>query len=326
MAKATSASRITLLVGLALLSAVSAIGQQPVALGSEETNASGTRDSISIIPGDIVNIRVLNLPELDQPKVRVTDSGEVPFLVCGPVKIEGLTPSEAGQTIAALCMDRNVLKNAHVSVVLEDSSYAFHSATVFGYVAGSISGTNGVTIPLPAPRPLLTVLAMAGGLSDRASHTITIQRRDRNSKPFDVFIPNDPGQALANDPLIYPGDIVNVPRAGIVYILGDVGTPHGVVMQEDGKMSIMQALSQAGSTLPNSGLRNVMVFRKADRDYKQLKVNVGRISKGKDPDIALKAEDVVWVPYSYGKNILVNATSIIAALGSASTEGLVINH
>jgi polysaccharide export outer membrane protein len=69
-----------------------------------------------------------------------------------------------------------------------------------------------------------------------------------------------------------------------------------------------------------------MIFRKADGDYKQLKVNVGKISKGKDPDVALKAEDVIWVPFSYGKNILVNASSIIAALGSASTEGIIINH
>ena len=88
----------------------------------------------------------------------------------------------------------------------------------------------------------------------------------------------------------------------------------------------MQALSQAGSTLPNSGLRNVMVFRRADGDYKQISVNVGKVAKGKAPDIELKAEDVVWVPYSYGKNLLVNSASIIAALGSASTEGIIINH
>jgi polysaccharide export outer membrane protein len=309
-----------------MLSAAGTYGQQPAASQLEAGDASGVRDSIAIIPGDILDIHVLNLPEMDQLKVRVTDSGEVPLIVSGPVKIEGLTTGDAGQAIAAAYMSRHILKDAHVNVTLEDESYAFHAVTVFGYVVGAAGATNGISLPLPAPRPLLTVLAMAGGLSDRASRTVTIQRRDRSVRPFSVSIPTNPDELLANQPMIYPGDIVDVPRAGLVYILGDVGQPHGVVMQEAGEISLMQALSLAGSTLPNSSLRNVMIFRKADGDYKQLKVNVGKISKGKDPDVALKAEDVIWVPFSYGKNILVNASSIIAALGSASTEGIIINH
>lgn len=324
--RVTCANRITLIVGLVLIYAVGLSGQQPPASRSDDTITSGAHDSFLIIPGDIINIHVLNLPELDQQKVRVTDAGEAPLLLGDPVKVEGLTPGAAGKAIENAYIDRHLLRNAHVSVTIDDSSYSYHAASVIGYVAGTTGTTNGVSVPLPAPRPLLTVLAMAGGLSDRASHTITIQRRDKSVKPFSVFIPNNPEVALANQPMIYPGDIVDVPRAGIVYIMGDVGTPHGVVMQEDGNISLMEALSQAGSVLPNSSLHNVMVFRKTDGDYKPLKVNVGKIAKGKEPDIAMKAEDVVWVPYSYGKNILVNASSIIAALGSAGTEGIIINH
>jgi len=328
VAKATCANRITLIAGLVLASAVAALGQQPAASQSGDTTAPEARDSVSIIPGDIVDIHVLNLPELDQLKTRVTDAGEVTLLLGGSVKIEGLTPGAAGLAIANAYMDRHILRNAHVNVTLEDESYSFHTVTVFGYVVGAPGGmgTNGVSLALPSPRPLLTVLAMAGGLNDRASHTITIQRRDRSIKPFSVFIPNNPEEALANQPMIYPGDIVDVPRAGIVYILGDVGTPHGVVMQEDGKISLMQALSQAGSALPTAGLKNVMVFRREDGDYKPLSVNVGKIVRGKDPDIALKAEDVVWVPFSYGKNLLVNGASIIASLGSATASGVIIYH
>lgn len=326
MAKAVRANRLTLIASLVALSAAGTSAQQPATSQLQEAVAPGTYESISIIPGDIVDIHVLNLPELDQAKVRVTDGGEVTLLLGEPVKIGGLTQGAAGQAIAAAYMDRHILRNAHVSVTIEDSSYAFHAATVIGYVVGGAGSTNGVAIPLPAPRPLLTVLAMAGGLSDRASRTVTIQRLDRSVKPFNVLIPTNPDEILASQPMIYPGDIVDVPRAGIVYILGNVGTPHGVVMQEDGQISLLQALTQAGSVLPNSSLHNVMVFRKADGDYKQLKVNVGKIVKGKDQDIAMKAEDVVWVPFSYGKNILVNATSIIAALGSATTEGIIINH
>ena len=327
MATFSHANRIAPIVGFFLLSAVGAIGQQPATSQSAEIAASGVRDSNSLIPGDLVDIRVLNLPELDQSKLRVTDSGEIPLLLLGPIKIEGLTPGEAGKAIAAAYIDRHVLRNAHVSVTLEDSSYAFHSATVFGYVAGATgSGTNGISIPLPAPKPLLQVLAMAGGLSDRASHTVTIQRRDPDIKPFKVLIPNDPDAALANDVMVYPGDTVVVPRAGIVYVLGNVGTPHGQVMQEDGKITLLQALSQAGSPLPPAGLSKVMIFRKENGQYQQIPVNVGQMVKGKIPDMQLVAEDVVWVPFSIGKNLLVNAAGIVSSLGAATTSAIIYTH
>ena len=326
MANATRTNRINLIVGLVLLSVAGVFGQESPGPQREQTDVPGVHDSVTIIPGDIVDIHVLNLPELDQQKVRVTDAGELPLILGNPIKIEGLTAGAAGQAISTVYMDRHILRNAHVSVTLEDSSYTYHSATIFGYVVGSSGTNNGITIPLPAPRPLLTVLAMAGGLNDRASRTITIQRRDGSSKPFNVLIPNNPDKALTNGPMIYPGDIIEVPRAGVVYVLGDVGTPHGVVMQEDGQISLMQALSQAGSPLPNAALRKIMVFRREDGDYRSLSVNVGKIAKGKIPDIDLKAEDVIWVPYSYGKNLLVNSASIIAALGSATTEGIIVSH
>jgi polysaccharide export outer membrane protein len=126
--------------------------------------------------------------------------------------------------------------------------------------------------------------------------------------------------------MIYPGDTIVVPRAGIVYILGDVGLPHGVVMQENGEISLMQALSQAGSPLPNAGLKKVKIFRKADGQYQPLTVNLGMMTKGKIPDIQLKAEDVIWVPYSFGKNLMINGASIASAIGGATASGIIYTH
>ncbi len=193
-----------------------------------------------------------------------------------------------------------------MTVTVEE--YTSSEVTVFGYVVGApggVNGTNGVTISLSSAKPLLTVLSMAGGLSDRASRTITIQRQDRTVMPFTVFIPNEPNEALKelNDTKVYPGDTLVVPRAGIVYILGNVGRPSGVIMNEDGKTTLMEALSQAGSPLPSAGLGKVMIFHKANGQYTPtaLQVDLGKILHGKEPDIDLKPEDVIWVPFSFGQ-------------------------
>jgi polysaccharide export outer membrane protein len=323
------AKKVAFAAGLSFLIAVVALFGQQSALAQEAASPTPRMaDSTAIIPGDMVTIHVFEAAELDQVHVRVTDTGEVTLLLAGPVKIGGLTAGEASKVIADIYVSKHFLRNASVAVTVDDTSLAAHAVTVFGYIGGSTSAgaANGLSIPLLAARPLMTVLSMAGGLNDRASHTVTVQRGDQSVKPFKVFLPNDPDQALANQPMIYPGDTIVVPRAGIVYILGDVGQPHGVVMQEDGQISLLQALSQAGSPLPSAGLAKIMIFRKDGGQYEHLPVNVGQMVKGKIPDIPLKSEDVVWVPFSFGKNILMNGTQIIAALGSAATTGIIYSH
>jgi polysaccharide export outer membrane protein len=42
------------------------------------------------------------------------------------------------------------------------------------------------------------------------------------------------------------------------------------------------------------------------------------MQKGKIPDMALEHEDVLWVPFSYGKNLVITGTSIVAGAGSAA--------
>jgi polysaccharide export outer membrane protein len=305
-----------------------AIGQQlPSGATAPISPAVEATDSLLLGPGDRVTVHVLSAPELDQQHLRVTDTGEIPLMLLGATKISGLSPADAGRMIASSYMARHFLRDAHVQVTIEE--YGASEVTIFGYVVGqSITAqTNGQAIPLFSPKPLLTVLSMAGGLSEHSSRTVTVQRRDRSIKPFTVFLPNNPAEALANDTLIYPGDIVMVPRAGLVYLLGNVGHPTGVYMNEDGEISLMQALTQAGGPMTTAALRNVMVFRKNGSQYAPpLQVNVGKITKGAAPDIPLNPEDVIWVGFSYGKNLLINGAQIAAAVGSATATGIIYAH
>ncbi len=311
---------------LALVPAIGLAAEGPETPKSDSQPSLVRLDSLPISPGDTIHVQFFDDASMDQPHLRVTDDGQVPLLFLGPLKVSGLTPDRAAQLVADQYMNKNILRNAHVAITVE--TYASSTVTIYGFVNGATpTGSNGVTVTVPGPKPLLTVLAMAGGLTDRASHTITIQRADPAIKPFTVPIPdNNATAALAAQTLIFPGDTVIVPRAGVVYILGDVGRPTGVVMAEDGKISLMEALSQAGSPLPNAKLTKIMLFRKSDGDYHPVRINFEDITRGKKPDLQLEAEDVIWVPFSMTKNMLVNGSSIAASLGAATASALIYTH
>lgn len=312
---------ITLALALSLNGAA-CLGAQSLSTAGKASAPLAVTESLPIQSGDTLSLKVLDVPELDQTNLRVTDNGDVPLLLLGSVHVAGLTPAQASASIAAAYTDRSFLRNAHVAVSVDN--YSLSDVTVFGYVIGATStaGTAGITVPIATPTPLLTVLARAGGFSDRASRTVTIQRRDRSIPPFNVDLPNEPTLARIDRTMIYPGDTLIVPRAGTVYILGHVNRSSGVLMTQDGTLSLMQALSQAGSPLPAASSK-LRIFRKSDGQYSQLNVDLDKIEKGKQEDIQLQDADVIWVPFSYAKNLLVNGAQITAALASATATGII---
>jgi polysaccharide export outer membrane protein len=270
--------------------------------------ASSTSDSLTIGPGDVLAVHVLEIPELDQ-KGRVTDDGLFPLNPAGNVRVQGLTPGQAAYAMEQALAGRYVL-NPHISVVVEQ--YAGRGVTVIGQVRNPGSFSVGTT------RTILDVLALAGGLTEFADHTVTIQRRDTGER-INFVVSNRADVLLADLPLVHPGDTVFVPRVYYVYMLGDVNRPGGYpAVTNDNRITIVQALATAGGTPPTAMPSQAKLVRKgADGSYTEMDVQLSDIQKGKKPDFALQPDDIVFIPYSYLKNIAVNLGSIVAASASA---------
>src|SRR5208282_5060460 len=101
------------------------------------------------------------------------------------------------------------------------------------------------------PRSILSVIALAGGVTESADHHLMIQRRDSAQQPVSYDLSNDARAAISDSVEVYPGDTVIVPKAGIAYVLGDVGRPGGFLMQNNhSQLTVMQAVALAGGTLP----------------------------------------------------------------------------
>jgi polysaccharide export outer membrane protein len=124
---------------------------------------------------------------------------------------------------------------------------------------------------------------------------------------------------------VKPGDTVQVKRAGIVYVLGAVNRPGGFVMQEEGTLNVLQAISLASGTSVTASTRTIYLLRRnADGTEVDIAVPYKNIANGKRTDMQLRATDVLYVPTSTFKSVMTNSQGILASAASASIYAAVV--
>lgn len=272
--------------------------------------ALAQKESLLIGPGDMVHVQVFDTPELEV-HVRVTDAGLLTLALGGAVKVTGLTPSEAARVIEEDYKQANYMLNPHVTVTIEQ--YATQNVSISGQVRSPGS------YPINTPRTVVDVIALAGGITDAADRAIAIQRHESKQK-IAYFLSNSPDKALDDNVLVYPGDTVLVPKTPLVYVLGDVGRPGGYPWSgNDSQLSVLQAVGIAGGLQPTAAANHARLVRKRPGGtYVELDLHLAEMEKGKKPDIPLQADDILYIPFSYMRNIAVGAGGLISAASSAA--------
>jgi polysaccharide export outer membrane protein len=267
-------------------------------------------ESLTIGPGDLLHLKVLEAPDLEQA-TRVSDAGTVALILGGKVQVAGLTPSEAAVAIERALVEGHYVLTPHVSVTTEQT--ATENVTILGQVKSPGS------YPIATARPILDVLALAGGLNDLAQRKVTIQRHGTKER-VDYVLSNSANAALDANVPVYPGDTVLVPKADVVYVLGDVNRPGGIaIVTNDSQLSALQALTLAGGTPPNAVPAHSRLIRKqADGTHVEMPLQLSAMQKGKEPDIPLQGDDIIYVPFSYARNMAVGAGSLVGATSSAA--------
>ena len=266
-------------------------------------------ESLLIGPGDMVQVDVIDTPEMSQ-QVRVTDAGTIPLAYLGNVHVAGTTPERAASDIQQALMQKGVMRHPQVTVRVQE--YATQDVSVIGQV--HTPGTYAIT----TQQTILKVLSLAGGLTDAADRHIVIRRHGSNDH-VTYYLSNDPDKALAEMVMVTPGDTVVVSRAPVVYILGDVNKPGGyTISTNDSHLTVMQAIGMAGSATKTSMQSRVRLIRKTADGQVNIPIRLDKIEKGKEADVALQANDILFVPFSWMKNLAMNGSAIAASTSSAA--------
>lgn len=277
-------------------------------LAADAVKPSGS-ESLLIGPGDLLHVTVMSEPELEQ-HVRVLDSGDVNLPLIGDVHVSGLDPARAEAAIAKRYLDENFLKHPSVSVFVEQ--YATQPVSVLGQVVKP--GTYTIT----APRTLLDLLAMAGGLTALADRHIMVERAPgAKQREVRVFLSNRSDDALLANVMIEPGDTILVPKAGVVYVLGDVRRPGGYPMQNESRMTVLEAIAMAAGVNRTADEKKAVVIHNVNGQFDAEPLLLRKIMRGEAPDELLQANDVIYVPFSFAKNVVMGTSSIVASASSA---------
>jgi polysaccharide biosynthesis/export protein len=127
-----------------------------------------------------------------------------------------------------------------------------------------------------------------------------------------------------HNPLVYPGDIVKVSRAGIVYVMGAVQRPGGFAMKMNERISVLQALALSEGLTKTAAKGNARIIRTNERSGARTEtpIDLGKILSGKSPDPMLGPRDIVFVPDSAAKTALTRGTEVAAQ----TLAGILIFH
>jgi len=167
-------------------------------------------------------------------------------------------------------------------------------------------------------RSIVDVLGLAGGLTDAADRKVVIED-NKTRRKASYFVSNDAKAAFDQALVIHPGDTILVPKAGLVYVLGDVARPGGYTMtNNDAEITALQLVARAGGTNHSAVPSNARLIRKTSTGYTETPIQLSAMQKGKAPDMKLEANDIIYVPFSYMRNFGMQATGVVSSLGSAA--------
>jgi polysaccharide export outer membrane protein len=273
------------------------------------STARGQKETLLIGPGDMLHVQVFDTPELEQ-HARVTDTGDLPLVIGGNVHVAGVTPAQAAHIVEEALQEGHFLLHPKVAITVEE--YATQKVSVVGEVKAP--GAYAIN----TPRSVLDVLTLAGGLTDIADRKVLIERRGTKER-IPYFLSNNADAALESAVEVNPGDSVLVPKAGIVYVLGDVVRPGGYAMtNNDGEITVLQLIARAGGTNHSAVPSHAKLIHKKGTAYIDEPLALSAMQKGHRADLPLQADDIIYVPFSYLRSFGMQASGIAGSLGSAA--------
>jgi polysaccharide export outer membrane protein len=302
--------------------------------------------------GDLLGIEVFDVPELTRD-ARVSESGliSLPLL---PVKVRaaGLTAFQLQDKLAELLMVNGLVSNPQVTVSVKEQHG--QPITVMGAVR------TPMVIQAVRQMTLLEVLSRAGGIAEDAAGQILVTHAAPTASPeisaTDATATSEPAVEAAGsttsatpessdaaEPLtirvslsdlldtgdpkfnlaLRGGDVVSVPRAGVVYAVGAVQHPGGFVMANDRQqLTVLKVLALSGGLTSTAKKKNAVIIRQsAESDKRQVPVDLEQILAFKAEDPLLLQSDILFVPNSGGKQVMGRMAQ--TALGLASGVALV---
>lgn len=257
-------------------------------------------EDFQLNPGDLIAVRLFGVGDYTATvRLGLDGSAELPYI--GSVHLQGLTVRSAQRLIADRLREGQFYRNPEITIQVLESLNG--SVTIAGEVKA--------VVPVTGARRLIDVLSAAGGLPASASHTVRIVRppapgESGPGKTIEVNLGTDLTSSADAAMLVYPRDIIQVSRAGVVYVIGAFHSQGAVPLDQAMPLTLMQLTALSGGIGFEGRYNDLRLIRTIGLERKVVEVNIKKILDGKAPDPVLQANDIVFLPTDQMKAALKN--------------------
>jgi polysaccharide export outer membrane protein len=310
--------------GCLLLAAAFTLTYVPAAFSQEGTRRSQAIPGYLLGPGDEIAIWALEMDEInnDQKPFRIDDQGYISVPVLGRVLASGRTT----ETLESDLKER--VKKFVIKPEVSVSVQQFRAQPI-----SMVGAFNDVNVQnLQGRKTLIEAISSAKGLREDAGPTLILTRRPEFGK---IPLPDaklDPNGSTAEINIkdlmnpqrpelnleVRPNDIVSVPRADTIYVIGEVQKAGGYVLSNRHDLSVLQALSMAGGLTRMAAAKNARVLRASagSTERTEVPVDVKAILEGKSPDLMLHPDDILFVPNNVSRTVTTRTLEALLNIGT----------
>jgi len=282
-----------------------------------------SRSTYVLGPYDQITVRMSELEETEK-NIRIAQDGYINLPMIGRVKSAGLTVEQLEMQLVVKL--KKYVREPQVSVEIKE----FRSQPVS--VLGSVNKPG--VLQLEGDKTVVEMLSKAEGLNKDAGYTAKITRRmewgplplpDAKEDPTGQFSVAEvdlksllAGKNPEQNITVKPHDVISVPRAEMIYVVGEVKKAGGFLLTDRRNLSVLQAVSLAEGVSPSAAAQKAKILRATEGTSArtEIPVDVKRILGGKGKDVPLEADDILFIPSSLAKKASVRAMEAAIQAGT----------
>ncbi len=277
--------------------------------------------------GDQIVLHVTDMEELSDKPVRIDPSGFIDLPMAGRVQAAGLTIDQFKAALAAKL--GKYIDSPQITLNLTDDQS--RPVSIVGEV-----GSPGVH-QLQGPKRLIEVISLAGGVKPGAGPRVILTRESKwGSLPIsgaktdlttgvstaslsldDLMASKNPADNIE----VQPNDLISIPKADLIYVVGNVKKAGGFQLSSHANITLLQAVSLAEGLDKTANASHARILRPApggDGKTLEIPVDIKAIFAGKSPDVPLYGNDILFVPNSTFKSSgRITEGILLAATGAA---------
>jgi polysaccharide export outer membrane protein len=257
-------------------------------------------------PGDILDIKVFNKPQFNREGVRVDQRGMIRMPLIKEEILAACQTEEALETKITELL-KEYIREPQVTVQIKE--YQSEPVAVLGAVRAPSR------FQLQRRVRLLELLTFVNGPTDNAGRNVQVvhlgTRAACEGAPADSVATTVDSYKLVDilrgddkaNPYLQPGDVVSIPVADQVFVIGNVIRPTALPLTEP--LTVSRAIAMAGGTQIDTKKSSIRIIRQTPgtTEKTEIVVDLEAVNRHKAEDPVLMANDIVDVPASGGKRL-----------------------